>query len=98
MPFLEQVGYVMTALTLAAIFVTFVTPYWLVNEETDTRVDVHTGLLVICEKRSCHWIFEDRRVISVYPAHLIAQLYIVLMLMGANIEQAAAPVYRPLEF
>ncbi|XP_052240574.1 uncharacterized protein LOC127851091 isoform X12 [Dreissena polymorpha] len=67
MPFLEQVGYVMTALTLAAIFVTFVTPYWLVNEETDTRVDVHTGLLVICEKRSCHWIFEDRRVISVYP-------------------------------
>ncbi|KAH3740080.1 hypothetical protein DPMN_046775 [Dreissena polymorpha] len=67
MPFIEHVGYVMTALTLAAIFVTFVTPYWLVSEEADTRGEVHKGLLVICEKRSCYWIFEDRRVISVFP-------------------------------
>ncbi|XP_052240552.1 uncharacterized protein LOC127851091 isoform X2 [Dreissena polymorpha] len=85
MPFLEQVGYVMTALTLAAIFVTFVTPYWLVNEETDTRVDVHTGLLVICEKRSCHWIFEDRRVISVYPVWFKATQGLMLAALALGI-------------
>ncbi|XP_052763650.1 uncharacterized protein LOC128205757 [Mya arenaria] len=60
MSILENLGFLCLVFTVAAIFMSFVTPYW-VNDYGDTIMKpVHKGLLANCEKDMCTWFFNER--------------------------------------
>ena len=65
MAHLENLGYVCHVLTVAALFISYVTPYWAVYHDYVTG-PIHKGLLANCEEDTCT-IFKDERIVREIP-------------------------------
>lgn len=60
---MENCGFISLVLTVAAIFICYVTPYWLVfHDPQNITNNVHGGLLAMCEKDKCDFLFADDMV------------------------------------
>jgi len=70
MAFLELCAFAVIALTDTALFISIVTPYWLVYDVTPTRPFVSLGLMANCEVNTCTWLLEDYRINKQFPGML----------------------------
>ncbi|XP_052763651.1 uncharacterized protein LOC128205758 [Mya arenaria] len=61
----ENLGFMCLVVTVAAMFISVVTPYWVVD---DIMKPMHKGLLANCEEDMCTWIFQDVRISKEFPA------------------------------
>ncbi|XP_052762634.1 transmembrane protein 47-like isoform X3 [Mya arenaria] len=68
MSLLENLGFICLVITVATMFISFVTPYWVVDDGDYIMKPVHKGLLANCEEDMCTWIFKDERINREFPA------------------------------
>jgi len=60
---MENCGFICLVLTVAASFISYVTPYWAVSQDIQNVTEiVHTGLLALCQHQECRYLFADGMV------------------------------------
>ncbi|XP_052762635.1 uncharacterized protein LOC128205193 isoform X4 [Mya arenaria] len=68
MALLELFAFSLVAIIETALFISFVTPYWLEFESKEGKGHLNMGLLAYCEQNTCTWILDDVRISRIFPA------------------------------
>lgn len=54
--FAENLGFICLIISVAAILISYVTPYWTISVRDPIAGEYHTGLLAYCEIDTCNWL------------------------------------------
>lgn len=64
---LDNIGFVSVVITIAMLFMSYVTPYWSVYHQVGDRRTVNMGLLAYCEPTYCKWFLSDIQIQNELP-------------------------------
>lgn len=74
----ENCGFISLVLTVAAVFISYVTPYWLVfHDPQNITRNVHGGLLALCELDECKYFLSDLVAQNSQPGNNRVSLFLV---------------------
>lgn len=63
----QNLGFICAVITVAVVFIAYITPYWSVYEDHVTGKRASVGLLVHCEPDKCGWLLSNKDVRNAMP-------------------------------